>query len=207
VFKGETAHFVMELPPYWIPSLQGLLLKMWERGWLYVKKAGSVILLISVIVWAGFTFPEYKAEEGVSAEQTAALQMEQSIAGRIGKFVEPVMRPIGLDWRGGEALISGIAAKEVVVSTLGTIYSLGDVNPEEAGSLKDYLREDPDWDPLKALAFLMFCLIYMPCLVAVSVFYTESGSSVKWTSFLIFWTTVMAWMAAFLVYKVGLLFN
>lgn len=207
VFKGEVSHFVMELPPYRIPSLRGLLLKMWERGWMYVKKAGTVILLISVLMWMAFTFPKIDPQADLTEEAVAALQMENSFAGRLGKFIEPAVKPIGMDWRGGVALISGIAAKEVVVSTFGTIYSLGDVDLEEATSLKKALQNDPAWSPLKAFAFLMFCLIYMPCFVTMAVFYRESGSSWKWTSFLIFWTTVLAWGAAFVVYQGGMIFG
>ncbi len=203
VFKGETSHFVMELPPYRIPTIQGLLLKMWERGWLYIKKAGTIILLISIIIWAGFTFPQMQPKEGMSEEAVALAQMEQSYAGRIGKFVEPVVKPLGMDWRGGVALMAGVAAKEVVVSTMGTIYSLGEVDPEEAEPLKEALQNDPSWSSLKAFAFLMFCLIYLPCFVAMAVFYRESGPSLKWTLFLIFWTTVMAWFASFIVYQGG----
>jgi len=203
VFKGETTHFVMELPPYRMPTLKGLLLKMWERGWMYIKKAGTIIVLISIVIWAGFTFPQISPGEGVSEESVASVQMEQSYAGKIGKFIEPVVKPIGMDWRGGVALIAGVAAKEVVVSTFGTIYSLGEVDVEEAESLQDALQKDPFWNPLKALAFLMFCLIYLPCFVAMAVFYRESGSQIKWTMFLIFWTTVMAWGAAFIVYQGG----
>ncbi|MDD5503842.1 MAG: ferrous iron transport protein B [Candidatus Omnitrophica bacterium] len=203
VLKDQTAHFVMELPPYRIPTLRGLFLKMWERGWMYIKKAGSIILLISILIWAGFTFPRIEAKEGMDEEAAAAMQMEQSVAGRIGKFVQPVVQPLGMDWRGGVALIAGVAAKEVVVSTLGTIYSLGEVDPEDAEPLKESLQKDPSWSPLKALAFLMFSLIYLPCFVAMAVFYRESGSSWKWTSFLVFWTTVMAWVFAFIVYQLG----
>jgi len=203
VFKGETSHFVMELPPYRIPTIQGLLLKMWERGWLYIKKAGTIILLISIIIWAGFTFPEMELKEGMNEEVVASAQMEQSYAGRIGKFVEPVVSPLGMDWRGGVALIAGVAAKEVVVSTMGTIYSLGEVDPEEAEPLKEALQNDSSWNPLKAFTFLMFCLIYLPCFVAMAVFYRESGPSLKWTFFLVFWTTVMAWLASFIVYQGG----
>jgi len=205
VFKGETAHFVMELPAYRMPTIQGLLLKMWERGWLYVKKAGSVILFISILIWAGFTFPQSKAKDGVSQEVSANVQMQESIAGKIGKFIEPIVQPIGMDWRSAIALIAGVAAKEVVVSTLGTIYSLGEVDPENAEPLKQSLQKDPLWSPLKAFAFLMFTLIYLPCFVAMAVFYRESGSSWKWTSFLVFWTTVMAWAWAFIVYQGGTL--
>ena len=205
VFKGETTHFVMELPPYRIPTVKGLLLKMWERGWMYLKKAGTIIVLVSIIIWAGFTFPQIAPSEGVSEKNAASRQMEQSYAGRIGKFIEPVVNPIGMDWRGGVALIAGVVAKEVVVSTFGTIYSLGEVDVEESDSLQEALQNDTFWNPLKALAFLMFCLIYLPCFIAMAVFYRESGSQLKWTLFLIFWTTVMAWGASFIVYQGGLL--
>lgn len=203
VFKGEPSHFVMELPPYRVPTIQGLMLKMWERGWLYIKKAGTIILLISIIIWGGFTFPQRETGEGESEEAIAASQMEQSYAGKIGKFIEPAVKPLGMDWRGGVALMAGVAAKEVVVSTMGTIYSLGEVDPGEAEPLKEALQKDPSWSPLKALAFLVFCLIYLPCFVAMAVFYRESGPSLKWTLFLIFWTTLMAWTASFLVYQGG----
>jgi len=205
VFKGETTHFVMELPPYRVPTIKGLLLKMWERGWMYLKKAGTIIVLVSIIIWAGFTFPQYSSnEKNISEENVAAIQLEQSYAGKLGHFVEPVVKPLGLDWRSGIAFIAGIAAKEVVVSTFGTIYSLGEVDPEETDSLRESMPKDPFWNPLNALAFLMFSLIYLPCFVAMAVFYRESGSSLKWTLFLIFWTTVMAWLASFIVYQGGL---
>ena len=204
VFKGETTHFVMELPPYRIPTIKGLLLKMWERGWMYIKKAGTIIILISIIIWAGFTFPQHSPKEkNIREEEVATVQLEQSYAGRLGHFVEPVVRPIGLDWRSGIAFMAGIAAKEVVVSTFGTIYSLGEVDPEETGSLRESMQKDPSWNPLKALAFLMFSLIYLPCFVAMAVFYRESGSKLKWTLFLIFWTTVLAWFVSFIVYQGG----
>jgi ferrous iron transport protein B len=176
---------------------------MWERGWMYLKKAGTIIVLISIIIWAGFTFPQKDVNGKLSQEKSAAVQMEQSFAGRAGKFIEPAVKPIGLDWRGGVALMAGVAAKEVVVSTMGTIYSLGEVDPEESGSLKEALNKDNFWNSLNALSFLIFSLIYLPCFVAMAVFYRESGSSLKWTLFLIFWTTVMAWGAAFIVYQGG----
>lgn len=203
VLKAETSYFVMELPPYRLPTIQGLLLKMWERGWLYLKKAGTIIVLISIIIWAGFTFPQIEPGDGMAGETAASMQMEQSFAGRIGKLIEPAVRPLGMDWRGGVALLAGVAAKEVVVSTFGTIYSLGEVDPEESEPLKEALRKDSSWNPLKAFTFLVFCLIYLPCFVAMAVFYRESGSSWKWTLFLIFWTTILAWMASFVTYQLG----
>jgi len=207
VLKGETTHFVMELPPYRLPTIKGLLLKMWERGWMYIKKAGSIILLISIIIWFGFTFPEYNESKDMTDKEIAAAQLENSYAGKVGKIIEPIVKPLGLDWRSGVALTAGIAAKEVVVSTFGTIYSLGEVDPEDAEPLKESLKKDDSWNPLKAVVFLIFSLIYVPCFVAVSVFFRESGSSWKWTSFLVVWTTVMAWIAAFIIYQVGTLLS
>jgi len=207
VFKGEPAHFVMELPPYRIPTIKGLLLKMWERGWMYLRKAGTIVVLVSIIIWAGFTFPQVAdlEEKGLSEKKAATLQLEQSYAGRAGKFIEPLVKPIGLDDRSGIALFAGLAAKEVVVSTFGTIYSLGDVDPEKTETLREKIQNDPSWNPLKAVSFLIFCLIYLPCVVAMAVFYKESGSQVKWLLFLIFWTTAMAWCASFVVYQGGML--
>lgn len=210
VFKGESAHFVMELPPYRIPTFKGILLKMWERGWMYIKKAGTIIVLVSIIIWAGFTFPQNPVMEkgkNLTENEIAAVQMEKSYAGRVGHIIEPVIKPLGLDWRAGVALVAGFAAKEVVVSTYGTMYSLGEVDPEEADSLKETIQKDVFWNPLKAMSFLIFSLIYIPCVVVMAVFHREAGSSWKWTSFMVFWTTALAWTASFIVYQVGMLFG
>ena len=208
LFKGEPGYFVMELPPYRIPTIKGLLLKMWERGWLYIKKAGTIILLMSVLIWAGLTFPKVNEEAlgEVSEEEVAAAQMDQSYIGRLGHFIEPIIKPIGFDGKMGIALIAGLAAKEVVVSTLGTIYSMGetDVEDDEAvNSLADKIASDPDWSPLKSVAFLMFCLIYVPCIVAIVVFYREAGSRLKWLIILFAWTTVLGYLLSFIVYQGG----
>jgi ferrous iron transport protein B len=207
VFKGQPSYLVMELPPYRIPTIKGLLLKMWERGWLYLKKAGTIILLISVVMWVGFTFPQLDPDTAtitsLSEQEIAARQIENSYAGRIGHFLEPMVRPIGQDWRGGIALLAGIAAKEVVVSTFGTIYSMGEVDVEEPVSLRGAMQNDPNWNPLKAFSFMLFSLIYVPCFVTVAVFYRESGSSLKWTSVLLFGSTLLAWILSFLVYQIG----
>ncbi len=208
LFKGEPGYFVMELPPYRVPTIKGLLLKMWERGWMYLKKAGTIILLMSIIIWAGLTFPQVDEEKlgEVSEEEVAAAQMDQSYIGRLGHFIEPVIKPIGFDGKMGIALIAGLAAKEVVVSTLGTIYSMGetDVEDDEAvNSLADKIASDPDWSPLKSVAFLMFCLIYVPCIVAIAVFYREAGSRLKWLIILFAWTTVLGYLLSFIVYQGG----
>lgn len=204
ILKGEPAYFIMELPPYRMPSLKGIFLKMWERGFMYLKKAGTVILLMTVLIWAGLTFPKNDNQNAdISEEETAAVQIEKSYIGRIGNFIEPVIKPIGFDGKSGIALIAGLAAKEVVVSTLGTMYALGEVDPEDAASLAEKLHNDPSWSKLKAVTFLIFCLIYLPCIVAVAVFFRESGSKIKWLAFLAFWTTIAAWIVSFIVYQGG----
>jgi ferrous iron transport protein B len=205
-FKGEEASFVIELPPYHMPSFKGLLLKTWERGWAYLKKAGGIIVLITIILWAGFTYPQAKNTDG--AEVSGKTQLEQSYAGRLGKALEPFVKPIGMEGTSTVALIAGLAAKEVVVSTLGTVYSLEDIDVEDDEStqpLKESLLADPSWSPLKAIVFLIFCLIYVPCVVAIAVFYRESGSSIKWTSLLVFGTTLLAWLVSFIVFQLGTL--
>jgi ferrous iron transport protein B len=204
ILKGEPAYFIMELPPYRMPSLKGIFLKMWERGFMYLKKAGTVILLMTVLIWAGLTFPKNDNQNAdISQEETAAVQIEKSYIGRVGNFIEPVIKPIGFDGKSGIALIAGLAAKEVVVSTLGTMYALGEVDPENAASLAEKLHNDPSWSKLKAVTFLIFCLIYLPCIVAVAVFFRESGSKIKWLAFLAFWTTIAAWIVSFIVYQGG----
>jgi len=194
VLKGEVEHFVMELPPYRLPSIKGVLLKMWERGWVYIQKAGTVILLISAVIWAGFTFPRASPEAG------GARQIEMSLAGRTARMIEPVLRPIGLDWRAGVALVGGLAAKEVIISTLGTVYSLQQTEGQPEDSLASQLSRDPWWTPLRAVSFLLFCLLYAPCCVAAAVFWKESRHG-GWTLALLIGTTVLAWAVCFLVYQ------
>lgn len=208
LFKGEPGYFVMELPPYRMPTLKSLLLKMWERGWMYLKKAGTIILAMSVLIWAGLTFPEADTSKlgDISEEQAASVQMDQSYIGRAGRMIEPIIKPIGFDGKMGIALIAGLAAKEVVVSTLGTIYSMGetDVEDEEAvQSLAEKISSDPDWSALKSVSFLMFCLIYVPCIVALAVFYREAGSRMKWVAILFAWTTALGYLLSFIVYQGG----
>ncbi|MDR2426883.1 MAG: ferrous iron transport protein B [Endomicrobium sp.] len=205
VLKGEPAHFVMELPPYHMPTIRGLLLKMWERGWLYIKKAGTIIVFISILIWAGFTYPTASENPDLPQEEVAASQMEQSFLGRLGSALEPIVKPIGMDGSRAIALVAGLAAKEVVVSTLGTIYSLGEVDPEEAEPLKEKLASDEGWSPLKGIVFLIFCLIYIPCITAVIVFFKETGSNYKWLALLVIGNTIAAWLAAFLVFQIGTL--
>ncbi|MDR0800006.1 MAG: ferrous iron transport protein B [Endomicrobium sp.] len=205
LLKGTSAHFVMELPPYHLPTIKGLFLKMWERSWLYVRKAGTVIVLISILTWAVFAYPKAPVNESLTEAEKAAVQLEYSIAGRAGKILEPLFKPIGMDGNRAVALIAGFAAKEVIVSTLGTIYSIGEVGSEDARTLKEKIAADKDWSPLKGVAFLIFCLIYAPCIVSVMVFFKETGSSYKWLALLVIGSTVFAWIASFIVFQLGML--
>jgi ferrous iron transport protein B len=307
LLPSDAAPFVMELPPYRVPTIKGIFIHMWERGWMYLKKAGTVIICVAVIIWFGFTFPQephyskdYKAmtaqieddydqqaaliavgfgtsvnkmrendifekfatvdsqfsvaiEEGgieqgskiyfalekeknksfetlqkrypnqaqlyaqyraltlAKDEQLTAIenamaaeQMEKSYAGKVGHAIAPFFKPLGFDWRSSIALLAGFAAKEVVVATYGTLYSMGKTDPEAAEPLRNAIQNDPFWTPLKAISFMIFCLLYIPCFVATVVFHKEAGS-LKWTGFMVLYTTALAWVTSFIVYQGGML--
>jgi ferrous iron transport protein B len=222
VLRGESTPFVMELPPYRFPTIRGLLIHTWERTWQYMKKAGTVILGISILLWAMMTYPGLPAKQ---AEEFAALrskaansteQLEQitqqeaeaglrySLAGRIGLAIEPLSQYAGFDWRTNIALIGGFAAKEVIISTLGTAYSLGETDPEHAAPLKERLANDPHWNRAAALAFLIFVMFYAPCFVTVVAIAKESGSW-KWAAFSIAFNTSVASLLAVAIFQIGLL--
>jgi len=243
--KGESTPFVMELPPYRLPTVKGILIHTWERTWQYIKKAGTVILGISVILWAMMTFPHLSEEKAAVfqkerqallataparvtreiepdnraaelSEEARALQdqintvsgreaeasLRYSIAGRMGAALEPFSRFAGFDWRTNIALVGGFAAKEVVVSTLGTAYSLGEVDPDASRPLADKLVAAPGWRPLTAMALIIFIIFYAPCFVAVVCIGKEAGSW-KWGAFSMVFNTALAFGLAVLVYQVG----
>ncbi len=229
ILRGETTPFVMELPPYRLPTFQGLMIHTWERTWQYIKKAGTVILGISILLWALMTFPELENKEAERFEQmrdsiTAQISPEapeleeklaeidgqeaqealrRSYAGRVGTALEKVTSFAGFDWRDNIALVGGFAAKEVVVSTLGTAYSLGEVDPEESSSLAETLATSPDWSPLKALALIVFSMFYAPCFVTVVCIVRETGSW-RWGVFSVTFNTLLAYGLAVAVYQGGL---
>ncbi len=194
IFKGETAPFVMELPPYRMPTIRALLTHMWERAWLYIQKAGTVILAISIVMWALCNYPKPPPGANVSP-------LKYSAAGRVGKGLEPVLRPLGFDWKMGVALFAGFAAKEVVVSTFGTIYSLEEAEQPSA-DLRQSLAHDPAFSPLVAYALMVFVLLYVPCVATVAVIRHETNSW-KWPLFMVAYTTTLAWVVAFIVYQGG----
>ncbi|MCE5218753.1 ferrous iron transport protein B [bacterium] len=204
LLKGPTTPFVMELPPYRMPTVKGVAIHVWERAWMYVKKAGTVILAFAVVMWFLMSYPRPEASDlvGLTQQQVGAVTLEHSFAGRVGKTIEPVMRPLGFDWQTTVALIAGLGAKEVFVSTLATAYSLG--GGEKAGSdLREALRTDPHFSPLTAYTLMVFILLYIPCMSSVVVIWRETGTW-KWAAFTVAYTCVLAWTVAFVVHSLGL---
>lgn len=204
---GESEPFVMELPSYKLPTLKSVLLQMWERAWLYLKKAGTIILAASILVWGLFTFPMVDANG--NEYENSSIQMEESYAGHIGKAIEPVIAPLGFDWKTGVALAAGFAAKEVVTSTMGTLYSidadsLEEEAPEAVKSFSDRAREKSGFTPLTAYVLMIFTLLYVPCMATVAVIKRETNGW-KWPAFTIVYTCSLAWIVSFVVYRGGLL--
>ncbi len=208
LLPGETEPFVMELPPYRFPTFKALLIHMWERAWLYLQKAGTIILAASILMWGLFTFPQHDAN-GVEFNDPVQ-QLEQSYAGRVGHLIEGVISPLGFDWKVGVALVSGVAAKEVIVSTMGTVYSIMDIDSLEEGeiqtvsSFSERAREQSGMTPLVAYVLMIFTLLYIPCMAALAVMRRETNGW-KWPLFTVGYTLVLAWTVSFSIYQVGLL--
>jgi ferrous iron transport protein B len=298
VLSGPAAPFVLELPPYRVPTLRGLLIHTWERTWMFVKKAGTVLLAVSIVLWAMMSFPPlpedrikqfeeretklieafladpavantFKSENDLEAfekfkkefdgakskdlkqqnpqffplaarlqelargkeseqprsdplnavaeaysrysDEKSAVEGEKlsdrlrhTIGGRIGVALETVFQPIGFDWRTNVALLGGFAAKEVIVATLGTAYSLGEVDPEKTESLSEKLNKDPNWNALKAFTLLLFVMLYNPCIATLVTIRKESGSW-GWVLFAMMYTTLLAYCVALVVHATGTL--
>jgi ferrous iron transport protein B len=297
ILSGPSAPFVLELPPYRVPTLKGLLIHAWDRTWMYVRKAGTIILVVSIALWALMTFPDlpaekmkvyqdgqarlsaaflakaevrgvFKSEEDLEAFEkfqkeltkgnADALQKENpaffqlaktlesetkdkgagkeekqdvadplvlayatfkaekeqienakraakltnSVAGRLGVALESVFAPLDFDWKTNIALIGGFAAKEVVVSTLGTAYGMGEVNTKEAESLSERLSQDSSWNPLKAFTLLIFVMLYAPCMTTLVVMRRETGTW-RWPLFAMLYTTTLAYLVALTVSSLG----
>ncbi|HMK35285.1 MAG TPA: ferrous iron transport protein B [Desulfomonilaceae bacterium] len=294
VLSGPPAPFVLELPPYRVPTMRGLLIHTWERTWMFVKKAGTVLLAVSIVLWAMMSFPSlpeekakpfeekeaaltsaflaepaiapaFKSEKDVtdfeefrkrfeegdpqeleklnplffglakavkdaengaskkvaspesaaaaafirySAEKAAiegekqSTRLKNTIGGRIGVALETVFKPMGFDWRTNVALLGGFAAKEVIVATLGTAYSLGEVETRKADNLSEQLRREPGWNRLTAFSLLLFVMLYNPCIATLVTIRKESGKW-RWTLFAMVYTTVLAYVVTLSVYSVG----
>jgi ferrous iron transport protein B len=215
IFKGESAPFIMELPPYRMPTLRSVFFHMWEKAWLYLKKAGTLILAVSIVLWVLAVFPQkpktsvglqeqsttFVAEtEGVSGD-TKAEALQYSIIGRIGSSIAPVFRPLGFDWRICTGMLGAFAAKEVFVAQLGIVFSLGEVN-EESSTLRKKLKKR--YSPLVGFCIMLFMLIATPCIATLAITRKESGSW-KWALAQFWGLTVVAYVLTLLVYQTGTL--
>ncbi len=228
IFKGQSAPFVLELPPYRLPTLRSVIIHMWEKGKVYLQKMGGVVLAFSIVIWFLGAFPrhiDYSMDydgkisevasiiEGLEGSEDAALRipaleeeltrlenareeerLSKSYIGRIGHAIEPLIAPLGFDWKLGVSLVTGFVAKEVVVSTMGVLYQTGQ---EDSASLKVALKAS-GIDKATALAFMAFVLIYVPCLVTVATIWRETGSA-GWTAFSVSYLMVLAWVVAFVI--------
>lgn len=233
-FKNDTGQFVMELPPYRIPTLRNTLLHMWEKAVQYLKKMGTIILVASTIIWMLGYFPQYNEEMEAIDQQIevvnndpnlsdesrkntlaqleidkASAQSENSYIGKIGKFIEPFFRPLGFDWKMGVSILSGSAAKEIVVSSLGVLYH-ADVEADESSERLTAILKSHQNDsqhpitPLVAFGFMLFVLLYYPCVAAITAIAKETNW--KWAAFEVVYTTSVAWIVSFLTYQIGSLF-
>jgi ferrous iron transport protein B len=250
LFKVETIPFVMELPPYRVPTIRSVLKQTWFKGEQYLRKMGTIILAASIIIWALSYFPrgekiditaDQKIEQAVKSftsemnraslqeeeielleiQKTTTIQeinlerqqlkQENSFIGKLGKFIEPIIRPLGFDWKMGVSLIAGSAAKEIVISTMGVLYQT-DPSNEDNINLIDKIKDQKYTEgkragelvftPLVAMSFMLFILIYFPCIAVVAAIKNESGKW-KWSVFLTVYTTILAWMVSFLTYQGG----
>ena len=234
IIRGQATPFVMELPPYRMPTFFSMLLHCWERTWMYLKKAGTVLVAISIVIWAGLKYPELPEEqaapftaqieslqsrietlpEGDAArepleaelakvqEELGGAELAYSYAGRLGKMIEPVTAPAGFDWRTDIALLAGIAAKEAVVATMGTAYSLGEQDPEDAAPLAELLQKSSSWGKATALSLMLFVLLYSPCFVSLVVIQQEAGGW-RWLAFSIFFNTALAYAVSVVAFNIG----
>jgi len=237
LLRGMDAPFVMELPPYRIPMLKSLMIHMWDRSKMFLKKMGGIIFIGSIIIWTLSSFPkniEYSTDYTIKMktakqsleEQTPLVRedelrkltqeyeketkdlkrkmrtetAEKSYIGHIGKFMAPFFAPIGIDWRGSVALLTGFVAKEIVVSTMGVLYAVED---DESDALKHALRES-GMTPLSALGMMFFVLLYVPCLATIATIRKETRSW-KWALFSVAYSTLLAWGVAFAIYQGGML--
>jgi len=238
-FAKKEVPFVMELPPYRIPTMKNTSLHMWHKGQQYLKKMGNVILLASILIWALGYFPrhtvytrDYDAQmqkvqssvhlsNGEKQEAVKHLEVdkeserqEKSYIGQLGHAIEPAIRPLGFDWKMGVSIITGLAAKEIVVSSMGILYQADMKADENSGTLKEELKAQTHnsgelkgqkvFTPLVSFGFMLFVLIYFPCVAVIAAIKKES--SWGWAVFTMVYTTAIAWLVAFATYQIGSLF-
>jgi ferrous iron transport protein B len=201
VLKGEAIPFVMELPPYRMPTLKSITIHTWQRGWMYLRKAGTIILGISILLWFASSFPKPGRDslKGLSRQQVQQKRLEYSVVGRFGHVIEPVLQPLGFDWKIGTALIGATAAKEVFVSQLAIVYAVGSED-EGTTALRQRLRAN--YTPFTGFCIMLFCLIYAPCIATIAMTRQETNSW-RWPALQFFGLTVLAYIVTLFVYQIG----
>jgi ferrous iron transport protein B len=229
VLKAPPPPFLMELPPYRLPNLRTVLQNMLTRAWLFLKRAGTVILAISIILWALMYFPhsaevqspksnvqsqeQLETRNSVPETNKESEQVKNSFAGKLGHLIEPVIRPLGFDWKIGVALIASFAAREVLASTLSIIYNVGDdaasgkgggASPTLVSAVRDAKTDDgkPSWTPLTALTLMVFFVLAMQCMSTIAVVRRETNSW-RWPIFMTTYMTGLAYVAALITYQGG----
>jgi ferrous iron transport protein B len=195
-FKKDNVPFVMELPPYRIPTLRNIGTHTWNKAVQYLTKMGTVILVASILIWALGYFPK-------NSELSELERMENSYIGQIGHFISPAIKPLGYDWKIGVSIITGFAAKEIVVSTMGVLYH-SDLDADKTSTGLQKKLQEQTFTPHTAYSFMLFILIYFPCVAALAAIRREGG--LKWAIFTALYTTGVAWLVAFAVYQIGGLF-
>ena len=216
LFRQEVAPFAMELPTYRVPTVKSVVMHMWERASIYLRKIGGVILIASMVIWALGYFPRLSPDvlevntsspdqvEILNQAQYRQEQLTYSMIGRIGQAISPVIEPLGFDWRLGVSILTGFAAKEIVVSTLGVLYQINDEVDGESVTLAEELKQpEHSISPLTAYAFMVFVLLYTPCLGTVIAIRREAGN--RMMVFSVLYQLALAWLFAFIVYQGGLI--
>ena len=198
IVSKTTIPFVLELPPYRIPTLRSVLLHMWERTAMYIRKAGTIILGLSIIVWFAMSYPKIDTDTAQESHPVSRQEViKHTYAGKFGSLIEPALKPLGLDWRMGIALTAGFAAKEVIVSSMATIYSIDDGSDNNQHStLVQALRNDPSLNKINVYGLLLFILVYVPCMAVLSVLRREAGG-IGWVALMIVYTITLAWLISF----------
>jgi ferrous iron transport protein B len=229
IMRGPTPPLLLELPPYRLPRLKTLLLTLWDRAKTFLVTAGTIIFAVSIVLWALFSFPKNEAAEQSFAQERAAMvannaseeeltvfqnrvaaeRMRHSIAGRLGHTIEPLIEPLGFDWKIGIGILGSFAAREVFVSTMGVVYGVGSETDDQ--SLTEQLQSDRDpdtgnliWTPLVAITLLVFYAFALQCVSTIAVMKRETGGW-KWPAFALAYMTVLAYGTAFLTRQIGLI--
>lgn len=213
LLKGQARPMIMELPPYRLPRPRSLALSVGHRASLFLKKAGTVILALSILLWALATYPKTDVPAGMSDQQAQETQLAHSVLGRAGHAVEPLVAPLGYDWKIGVGILSSFAAREVFVATMGTIYGVGSDANEESVSLRDQLRAETHeasgavvYTPLVAVGLMVFYVFAMMCMSTAAVVVRETGggwTGVRWAGFQFVWMLALAYVGALVVYQGG----